>query len=168
MTSLQNPAFKETDPRRYVDASKIPYVVLPKSLTTAADIRLGDIVAVVNQANGKVAFAIYADQGPKDKLGEGSLCLANQLRTRTLSGRGAVRKSLPGKIVYVIFPASGNGRPKNRDEIARLGAELLGQWGGTAAVEAFFNTSNEKPDGSNDDDSDKDGSLSSEAGAAKP
>jgi hypothetical protein len=137
MTSLQNPAFRETDPRRYVDASKIPYVVLPKSLTVAAKIKLGDIVAIVNQANEKVVFAIYADQGPKDKLGEGSLYLANQLRTKPLSGRSAVRRSLRDRILYVIFPGSGNGRPKSREEIARIGAELFERWGGTAAVEAF-------------------------------
>jgi hypothetical protein len=138
MTSLQNSAFGETDPRRYVDASTIPYVALPKSVAQAGDIRLGDLVAVINQANGKVAYAIFADHGPENKLGEGSICLANQLRTKPLSDRDAVRCSLPEKVVYVVFPGSGNRRPKRRDEIVRMGRALFEQWGGVTAVAAWF------------------------------
>jgi len=134
MTSLQNPAFAVTDPRRYVDASTIPYVVLPEAVVKAAGIRMGDIAAVVNQTNGKVAYAIYADQGPKDKLGEGSLFLANQLRNGPLPDAQAVRQSLPKGIVYVLFPGSGNGRPKSREQIGAAGESLLARFGGAAAA----------------------------------
>ena len=138
MTSLQSPAFDVTDPRRYVDASTIPYVALPKAVVSAGKVRLGDLVAVVNQANGKVAYAIYADQGPMAKLGEGSLYLANQLRTTPLSDLSAIRSSLAGGIVYVLFPGSGNRRPKTREEIVRVGAKLFEQWGGLVALKASF------------------------------
>lgn len=138
MTSLQNSAFPETDPRRYVDASTVPYIALPKAVTEAGGIALGDLVAVANQGNGKVAFAIYADRGPKNKLGEGSLYLANQLRDKPLRDRDAVKRSLPAKIVYVVFPGSGNGRPKRCDEIARIGKQLFGQWGGMASIDRWF------------------------------
>jgi hypothetical protein len=138
MTSLQSPAFEVMDPRRYIDASTIPYVALPKAVVIAGKVRLGDLVVVVNQANGKVAYAIYADQGPKDKLGEGSLYLANQLRTTPLSDPSAMRSSLTGGIVYVLFPGSGNRRPKTREEIARVGAKLFEQWGGLVALKASF------------------------------
>jgi hypothetical protein len=134
MTSLQNPAFAVTDPRRYVDASTIPYVVLPEALVKAAGIRIGDLSAAVNSSNGKVAYAIYADQGPKDKLGEGSLYLANQLRNASLPDAQAVRQSLPKGIDYVLFPGSGNGRPKTREQIVSAGEALFGRFGGAAAV----------------------------------
>lgn len=134
MTSLQNSAFAATDPRRYVDASTIPYVALPESVTRAGGVRLGDIVAVINQANGKVAYAIYADQGPKDRIGEGSLYLANQLRNAPLPDSIGIRKSLVRGIVYVAFPGSGSGRPKSREQIAVAGASLFGRWGGLAAL----------------------------------
>jgi hypothetical protein len=136
MTSLQNSAFPETDPRRYVDASAIPYVVLPKSVASAGAVRPGDLAAVVNESNGKVAYAIYADQGPKDRLGEGSLYLANQLRSRPLPDALGTRQSLPRGIVYVVFPGSGNRRPKTREQIAAAGAKLFEHWGGRAGVKA--------------------------------
>jgi hypothetical protein len=135
MTSLQNSAFAETDPRRYLDASTIPYVALPKAVANSG-VRLGDLVAVVNENNGKVAYAIYADQGPKDRLGEGSLYLANQLRNIPLPDAEGTRQSLPRRIVYVLFPGSGNGKPKTREQISAVGAKLFERWGGRAAVNA--------------------------------
>jgi hypothetical protein len=136
MTSLQNSAYPETDARRYVDATAVPYVALPRAVTEASALRLGDLVAVVNQSNGKVAFAIFADQGPKDKLGEGSLYLANRLRKSPVPDAIGVRQSLPRGIVYVLFPGSGNRRPKQREQIAAVGAKLFRDWGGVAAVKA--------------------------------
>jgi hypothetical protein len=136
MTSLQNSAFPETDPRRYVDASSIPYVALPKTVAVAGGVRLGDLVAVVNETNGKVAYAIYADQGPRDRLGEGSLELANQLRSAPLPGTEGTRQSLVSGIVYVVFPGSGNRRPKTREQIATAGARLFERWGSRAAIKA--------------------------------
>jgi hypothetical protein len=136
MTSLQNPTFAVTDPRRYVDASTIPYVVLPEAVTTAGNLRLGDLAAVVNQENGKVAYAIYADQGPRNKLGEGSLYLANQLRGSPLPDAAGTRRSLARGIVYVLFPGSGNRRPKGREQIIAAASKLFDRWGSTAAVKA--------------------------------
>ena len=47
------------DPHRYVDAAKIPYVVLhPNALKHA---RLGDFATVVNLQNGKISAALVAD-----------------------------------------------------------------------------------------------------------
>jgi len=133
MTSLQNSAFPETDPRRYLDASAVPYVALPKALASFG-VHLGDLVAVVNESNGKVAYAIFADQGPKDRLGEGSLYLANQLRNTPVPDALGTRQSLPRGIVYVLFPGSGNRRPKTREQIAAAGARLFERWGGRAAI----------------------------------
>jgi len=134
MTSLQNSTFPVTDSRRYVDAATIPYVALPEALTAAGQVHLGDLVAVVNQNNGKVVYAIYADQGPKDRLGEGSLCLANQLRGSPVPDAVGTRQSLPKGIVYVLFPGSGDHRPKTREKINTAGAKLFERWGGKAAV----------------------------------
>jgi len=134
MTSLQNPAFAATDPRHYVDASITPYVALPESVTKAGKIRLGDLVAVINQANGKVAYAIHADQGPKDRIGEGSLYLANQLRNAPLPDALGIRTSLVHGIVYAVFPGSGVGRPKTREQINVAGARLFERWGGKSAL----------------------------------
>lgn len=137
MTSLEDPAFAVTDPRRYLDASTIPYVALPEAVTRAGGIRLGDLVAVVNQANGKVAYAIYADAGPKGHIGEGSLYLANQLRDAPLPDALGARRSLTRGIVYVVFPGSGSRRSptrqRARQQIVTAAASLFDRWGGVPA-----------------------------------
>jgi hypothetical protein len=76
--------------------------------------------------------------GPKDKVGEGSLYLVNQLRNEPTSDLGVKGGSFAKQIVYVVFPGSGNGQPKSRDEIADIGTRLFERWGGTAAVQAHF------------------------------
>lgn len=138
MTSLQDRHYKASDPRHYVDATKIPYLALPKSVAAAGSIRLGDVAAVVNQANGKVVYAIFADMGPKDKIGEGSIYLANQLRNEPTANPGVKGGSFAKQIVYVVFPGSGNGQPKSQKEIVDIGARLFESWGGTGAVQAHF------------------------------
>jgi len=91
---------------------------------------------VVNQTNGKRAFAIYADGGPKGHLGEGSLYLANQLRNAPLPAAAGTRQSLPRGIVYVLFPGTGNRRPKPRPQIVTAAERLFELWGGVGAVQA--------------------------------
>jgi hypothetical protein len=78
-TTYENPGFLRTDPRRYVDASSIPYIVVPngKSLFRKKfGNQLGALARVTNLRNGKTAFAVVADLGPRTKLGEGSIYLA--------------------------------------------------------------------------------------------
>jgi len=64
-TALYDPGNPNTrDPHRYVDAVKIPYVVLhPKALNYA---RLGDFATVVNLQNGKISAALVADESAPD------------------------------------------------------------------------------------------------------
>ena len=62
-TSLENFAFPETRQGRYIDASTIPFVVLPFGL--GMGLKLGDLCFVYNKATGKSALAIYADAGPR-------------------------------------------------------------------------------------------------------
>jgi hypothetical protein len=124
-TALVDPARKRTDPRRYVDAAAIPYIVLPGGHAGGA--ALGDFAAVVNLASEKVAGAIYADVGPQSEIGEGSAALGEAL------GR---RRGEDLDLLYVVFPGSGNKRPRPREEIEAAAAKLFDAWGGIAAVRA--------------------------------
>lgn len=117
-TSLEDKQYAATDPRRYVDSGTVPYVVLPPALLKEA--KLGDFAAVINESNGRVAYAQVADVGPKDKLGEGSIALAAALGIKSDPKRGGVGSG----IRYVVFPKSGNGKPRSLDEIATEGAKL--------------------------------------------
>ena len=78
-TSLQDKTKDRTDPLRYVDATQIPYIVLPSAVRTNLGAQLGDFAVVINSQSGQLAEAIFADIGPWGKIGEGSIALANNL-----------------------------------------------------------------------------------------
>lgn len=116
-TSLEDPAYVRSDPRRYVWSTKVPYVVLPPQLLKHA--RLGDFAMV--ERGGKRVFALVADTGPKDKLGEGSIALADALGIASSPRAGGARSG----VRYVVFGKSGNRRPRPVEELEREGQRLL-------------------------------------------
>jgi len=113
------------DPHRYVDASKIPYVVLhPKALKHA---RLGDFATVVNLQNGRVAAALAADESaPNLPVGEGSIALAKELGINASPRHGGKDAG----VVYIVYSGSGNGRPRPLEEIRMRAGALFKAWGG--------------------------------------
>lgn len=122
-TSLSDESKKFTDPTSYVNASEIPYVVLPQDVADRGGARLGDFAVVMNLRNGKSSFAIYADIGT---LGEGSVALADALGVSSDARHGGQRDG----ILYLLFPESGNLRPRTIGEIQSEGEKLLDRWGG--------------------------------------
>ena len=122
-TSLSDQSKKFTDPTGYVDASKIPYVVLPNDLADRGGARLGDFAVVMNLRNGKSSYAIYADIGT---MGEGSIALADNLGIRSDPRRGGQSDG----ILYLVFPSSGNLQPRTIEEIQSEAQKLLHDWGG--------------------------------------
>jgi hypothetical protein len=135
-TSLFDRTKARTDPGRYVDARLIPYIVLPSepALKEPGGARLGDLAVVVNARNRRLAFAIFADQGPRGKVGEGSIALAELLEIPSSPKTGGA----DGDIVYVVFPGSGNGQPRTAAEIYREGGKAFQQWGGPSRLAACF------------------------------
>jgi hypothetical protein len=123
-TSLSDETKKFIDPTAYVDASKIPYIVLPEAVADRGGARLGDFAVVMNLRNGKSSLAIYADIGT---LGEGSAALADILGIRSDARHGGASDG----ILYLLFPGSGNLRPRTIGEIQSEGERLLSNWGGT-------------------------------------
>jgi hypothetical protein len=124
-TSLQNPKLPKTDPRRYVDSEKIPYFVMPDILMWPSNIRVGDMAYVFNSKNQKGGFAILADVGPTNRLGEASIALAKKLGIANTSPRkGGLGTP---DIIYVVFPNSGLGEYQHRTvaDIERIGNEKL-------------------------------------------
>ena len=119
------------DPRRYVDAAKIPYVVLhPNALKYA---RLGDFATVVNLRNGKLSAAIVADESAPDlPVGEGSIALAKVLGI----DRDPRRGGQDADVAYVIYPGSGNGKPRVSEEISGTSKQLFDTWGGLSKLKA--------------------------------
>lgn len=116
-TSLQDASKKITDPKRYVNSETIPYIVLPNNKTILAEAKTGDLAYVYNLRNGKNSYAIFADVGPKDKIGEGSIALAKKLGIDSSPRTGGTADS----VLYYVFPGSGNGKPRTIAEIDSIG-----------------------------------------------
>lgn len=117
-TSLADKTKEFNDPRRYVDATKIPYVALPEEIAESEGVQLGDFAFVVNLRNGKSSFAIYADIGT---VGEGSVALAERLGISPNARYGGESSG----VLYMFFPGSGNRQPRTMDEIQSEGERLL-------------------------------------------
>ncbi len=128
-TALADWTKPPTDPARFVDAAKIPYIVLPGEVARESGARLGDIAVVVNLWNGNYSYAIFADVGT---LGEGSIALANNLGISSNARHGGAWWG----VLYLVFPGSGDHRPKTIDEIDRTAQKLLSDWGGVAQLGA--------------------------------
>lgn len=111
-TSLQDSGKQVTDTKRYVDASKVPYLVFPGSFyELKGSGMLGDIGYAINLSNGASSPFVVADIGPRDaRLGEMSIQLAHSLGGINVNPRNGA--GLPdGDILYIVFPYSAKRQP---------------------------------------------------------
>jgi hypothetical protein len=134
-TSLHNAAGSPTAPGTYVDARKVPYIVLPPEFMKQFGMALGDLAMVTNRRNGKSSFAIFADIGPPGKIGEGSIALAHALGINDDPRYGGTGDF---SIAYLVFPDSGLGPGKLRSakEIKTSGLRAFKRWGGAMRLRA--------------------------------
>jgi hypothetical protein len=137
-TSMYDTRFANTDPRCYVDAEKIPYIVLPMALITLSKANIGDMAYVFNPSTKKGSYAIVADEGPEGLLGEGSIYLAKVLGIANISPRDG---GLEGEAIqYIVFPRSGLGNGKHRTiaEIEQVGQLKMQKLGGETTILKCF------------------------------
>jgi hypothetical protein len=131
-TALADRSKAVNDPARYVDASRIPFIVLPGIMARELGARVGDFAIVLNRRNAKISYAIFADVGPFDRIGEGSMALAENLGIRSDARNGGARRG----IVYLVFAGSGNGSPRTLQEINAEGQRLVQEWNTSISPEA--------------------------------
>lgn len=138
-TALQDPDFPVTDPNRYVDAVRVPYIVFPASFAGLSGTgRLGDFGYAIHRTSGLSSPFIVGDIGPSDEpLGEVSIALATALGGVDVNPRtGAGKPS--GEVVYVVFRFSSADAPSKRwrleqDAVHTAVEENLSRIGGRAA-----------------------------------
>lgn len=137
-TALFDASFNKQDPRRYVNSLKIPYIVLPGNgdFRRATGVQLGDFSVAYNSSNQKLTFAIYADIGPKNQIGEGSIALSQALGNDPFL-RGRVRRGIARGVTYLVFPGSGNGKPRKVSEIETETKQLFEVWGGIDRIKSL-------------------------------
>ena len=127
-TALVNSDYGLTNPLRYVDSESVPFFVLPGGSTFGAG--LGDFGYVVHLQKKVGCGAVFADIGPKDHIGEGSIALAKALGIPGNPRKGGVTQG----VGYVVFPGSGIGWPLTNQEIHEKAGALFDEWGGMDAL----------------------------------
>jgi hypothetical protein len=106
-----------------INANRVPYFVLPlpTSWPNQFSVRLGDLAAVIFR--GRIGFAVFADFGPKTKLGEGSVELFRRLGEERVRPNGTVRDIGMGPgVITIVFP--GSGTPADRENEGSLLAAI--------------------------------------------
>lgn len=131
-TSLQDLNCDRKDPRRYVNAEALNFIVLPGRI--GLGVKLGDFAVVIRPATGAYEYAVYADVGPTNKIGEGSIALAAALALPSNPKSGGIGHG----IAYIVFPGGDQKWPLSQPEIDQYGAQLFAKWGGLDKAKACF------------------------------
>lgn len=135
-TGLEDTTKAERDPRRYVDAEKVPYVVLSGTSKQNFGAVFGDYMVVYNKENAKYTFGMYGDNWPTLKIGEGSIALAKELDINPDPRNGGVEDPT---VVYLVFPRSRSKPWTAEETVAQMRASAEAEfqiWGGLSQLTA--------------------------------
>lgn len=145
---LVDPAKDACDQSRYLDSLTFGAVVLPTDvrwLSQGVPTDDGDLVVVRDMDNGKIAFAINGDRGPRNAIGEGTIALTATLSGVNLSGQETydqIRKLARSRVQYITFPKDdirrlvGIGKPFTQNDIDNFGKKVFEEWGGIERLAA--------------------------------
>jgi hypothetical protein len=140
MTHLKAPGGAPTDPKTYVNAVTVPYLVFPTGFGDLPGVGwMGDFAMARSKDKLRKSAAIIADSGggPTPPLGEISVKLANVLGGKNVDPRnGAGQPQSP--ITYVVFPNTRRTPvwPVSANVIDQRGNALLASIGGWSAIDA--------------------------------
>lgn len=131
-TSLEDSSMAREDPRRYVNAEAVNFFVLPGKLALGA--QLGDFGVIIRADQSDYDYAVYADVGPANKIGEASIALAAALGIPSSPKTGGTAHG----IIYIVFPGSQKGWPLSQPEIDQYAATIFAKWGGLEKAKDCF------------------------------
>lgn len=136
-TSLVDPTKSATDPSRYADSEKVPYISIASDLKSRCNVRPGDLAWVLY--NGLEWGAVIADVGPHGKYGEGSIALANQLSIPSSCRWRQHKSGVYAGVTWIVFPGSALAPawPQSNDTIVAAAQARFVAWGGEAKANAL-------------------------------
>ena len=110
------------------DATHYYVIPLPSSRFNyqSAGISPGSVAAVVY--NNKVVYAVFADEGPDDIIGEGSYALAVALGIDPDPATGGT----DGPVTFIVFPGTVPNPVENNTTIDTVGAAAASAWAGSS------------------------------------
>lgn len=139
-TSVVIPGAPEGTQRQYVDATAIPYIVLPSSFVSKYKISPGTLAVVFRKKTGRHAFAVFADGGD---LGEASVKLHRDLHSdpiQTVDGVERATSRIEDMTLIAVFPGKTAAPQADADgwnaRIEENGAAALRSFGGIEALES--------------------------------
>ena len=130
-TALEDNGLPRSNPARYVDSEKVPFFVLPSRPHFGAS--LADLGMFFNLETGASSWAIYADVGPANQIGEGSIRLNENLGLSGDPKTGGTEKEI---IATVLFPGSRVGWPRSNEELEAAAKAAFEKWGGLDSLKA--------------------------------
>ena len=125
VTALQDKNKPISDPARYVDSATIPYMAVPPELLRYG-VTKGDLGMAYNTANAKTCYFIVGDVGPRGKIGEGSIALADGLGIPSSPRKGGCRAG----VCFVIFTKTSRGWPCEPRDMNQTAETQFRNWGG--------------------------------------
>lgn len=136
-TALKQPGENVRKPQSQLDSNTVPFAVIPGTWQRSGSPgpKLGDFGVAYRRSNGKLAYFVIGDTGPKNKLGEGSVALHQALGNDPFMDRFGVRRARKGiggrGVVYLLFPNSAHsGQKFDTAMIDRVAGEQLKAFGG--------------------------------------
>lgn len=142
-TALKQPGHKAGTPQAQLDSNTIPFAVVPTTWQRDGKPgpKLGDFGVAYRTSNGKLAFFVVGDTGPRNKLGEGSVALHKALGNDPFVERFGVRRARKGiggrDVVYLMFPGSATpGEPFDTASIERKARRHFDSFGGAERLKA--------------------------------
>ena len=140
-TTLAVAGAPKNSQNEFVDATRIPYVVLPGWFEKKFKVSPGDLVMVYRPQNGAVTFAVFGDEGG---LGEASVKLHFNLGGAPVVCSGRVDRAsdnIEDKVWTVVFPGvsveTGLDATAWNARIQDAGVKALSHWGGTARLKTI-------------------------------
>ncbi|MBI4519151.1 MAG: hypothetical protein HY699_25450 [Deltaproteobacteria bacterium] len=144
-TALRQPNEDPRSPQAQLDSNTVPFAVIPRGWQSTGRLgpKLGDFGVAHRRSNGKLAYFVVGDVGPRNKLGEGSVALHQALGNDPFVMRFGVRRARRGiggrDVVYLLFPGSAvQGERLDAASIERVSAPLLNSFGGEARIKSCF------------------------------
>lgn len=110
-TTYEDTQYPERDTRRYLDAEKVPYIVIPGILRRALPgVLIGAQGEVTNTRTGQCVRAVVGDVGPDDKIGEFSIALLGALGIKNGARAGGTDEKILRVEIWPDMPAKVNGK----------------------------------------------------------
>jgi hypothetical protein len=136
-TALHQPGADPRTPDAQLDSNTVPFAVIPSTWQRSGDPgpKLGDVGVAYRRSNGKLAYFVVGDIGPRNKLGEGSVALHQALGNDPFVDRFGKRRAYKGiggrDVLYLLFPDSARpGERLDATSIERVARPLLDRFGG--------------------------------------